>query len=435
MSSDLSASNPSKHDSDESDSVDLQNLEKLTVSVLRTELELRGLSKTGRKADLIRRLQTAIDEFDDMNIEDEDAFNSEDEAQFGRFFLKSEDGSANDQDVDASADGGGVGGKGSRSERGPQSATGPPQSPWGSSAARLHCVSNEQYVDDVTISFLYEPHNFILLGAFFAALVYHAFPQPGMAERSTEYNIGAGLAGVSLCFVTLSAAVMPSGPFIRPHPLVWRLVLGVFCLYWLSMAFLLFQPRDDVMRYLRYLDPLRLPMEEPPNRFELAADPNAVCDFTYANIVGNIDIFCMGHFGGWVVKALVIRSSTVCWLCSIMWELTEVLFVKLLPNFAECWWDQLIFDVLVCNGLGIAVGTSLCTYFEGKTYSWEGIRSIKGAKGKAKRALLQFTPASWTVMIWDPLKSVKRYAALVGFVLNLMALELNTFFLKVGPLF
>ncbi|KAG7207560.1 hypothetical protein KM043_009185 [Ampulex compressa] len=36
-----------------------------------------------------------------------------------------------------------------------------------------------------------------------------------------------------------------------------------------------------------------------------------------------------------------------------MWEVTEIAFAHLLPNFVECWWDALILDVLVCNGLGI----------------------------------------------------------------------------------
>lgn len=32
--------------------------------------------------------------------------------------------------------------------------------------------------------------------------------------------------------------------------------------------------------------------------------------------------------------------------------MTEMVFAHLLPNFLECWWDALILDVLVCNGLG-----------------------------------------------------------------------------------
>jgi hypothetical protein len=41
-------------------------------------------------------------------------------------------------------------------------------------------------------------------------------------------------------------------------------------------------------------------------------------------------------------------------------------------------------------------------YLEAKHYSWAGIADIPGLKGKARRALLQFTPESWTVVDWEP---------------------------------
>ena len=33
-----------------------------------------------------------------------------------------------------------------------------------------------------------------------------------------------------------------------------------------------------------------------------------------------------------------------------------MVFGHLLPNFYECWWDNMILDVLLCNGLGIFTG-------------------------------------------------------------------------------
>ena len=37
---------------------------------------------------------------------------------------------------------------------------------------------------------------------------------------------------------------------------------------------------------------------------------------------------------------------------SILFELIEFTFDNWLPNFAECWWDHLLLDVLGCNLLG-----------------------------------------------------------------------------------
>lgn len=72
--------------------------------------------------------------------------------------------------------------------------------------------------------------------------------------------------------------------------------------------------------------------------------------------------------------------------------LSKVAFSHILPNFNECWWDSLILDILVCNGLGIQCGMWLCRWLEMRDYQWDSIRNIPSARGKLKRAFLQFTP-------------------------------------------
>ncbi len=58
----------------------------------------------------------------------------------------------------------------------------------------------------------------------------------------------AGLAVASAFFLIISALSFPNGPFIRPHPILWRMVFGLSVLYLLMVQFLiqqvsLFQPR------------------------------------------------------------------------------------------------------------------------------------------------------------------------------------------------
>ena len=60
----------------------------------------------------------------------------------------------------------------------------------------------------------------------------------------------------------------------------------------------------------------------------------------------------------------------ICWVISIQWELIEILFQHMLPNFAECWWDQWVLDVLLSNALGIYLGCKLAKYLEMKEYRW-----------------------------------------------------------------
>lgn len=53
------------------------------------------------------------------------------------------------------------------------------------------------------------------------------------------------------------------GPFIRPHPAFWRVVLGVNLLYELALVFLLFQDLDSARHMLTILDPsLGVPLPE-----------------------------------------------------------------------------------------------------------------------------------------------------------------------------
>lgn len=52
----------------------------------------------------------------------------------------------------------------------------------------------------------------------------------------------------------------------------------------------------------------------------------------------------------------------------------QLFFMHLLPNFAECWWDQLILDILLCNGGGIWLGMTVCRFLEMRTYHWASIK-------------------------------------------------------------
>ena len=53
------------------------------------------------------------------------------------------------------------------------------------------------------------------------------------------------------------------GPFIRPHPAFWRIVLGINLIYELTMVFLLFQDLDTARGYMVLLDSnLGVPLEE-----------------------------------------------------------------------------------------------------------------------------------------------------------------------------
>jgi phosphatidylserine synthase 2 len=214
------------------------------------------------------------------------------------------------------------------------------------------------------------------------------------------------------------------GIFIRPHPVFWRLVLGISVLYQMGLVLVLFQTKSDARFLLTFLDDkLNVPLRE-----RSYADN---CDLNLDTLKNQVfDEFVLAHVLGWFGKSIIIRDYWFCWILSVMFEVMEYSLQHQLPNFAECWWDHWILDVLVCNWLGIWAGMKTCEYLEMKTYSWRGIYDIPTYRGKIKRTVQQFTPHSWTRFEWAPTDSLFRYGMVIFMLAMFLLAELNSFYLK-----
>ncbi|KAL5274395.1 PTDSS1 family protein [Megaselia abdita] len=228
-------------------------------------------------------------------------------------------------------------------------------------------------------------------------------------------------------FLIVSVLAFPNGPFTRPHPAVWRILFGCSVLYLLALQFLMFQNYKTIMNIFYWLDPKLQNFH-----INLEKEYGANCsDISFERVWSHVDVFAWGHFLGWAFKAVLIRHLGILWCISVMWEITEMAFAHLLPNFLECWWDAFILDVLVCNGLGIWVGLKIVKILEMREYKWASIRNISTTSGKLKRAVLQFTPESWIAVRWlDPNSTYMRFIAVCQLVIFWQVTELNTFFLK-----
>lgn len=291
---------------------------------------------------------------------------------------------------------------------------------------KLHFrMINEQQVEDICLDFFYKPHTITLLTFTVLSLMYFAFTRD---DEDLDGNLRVGVLVVVSFFLVISVLAFPNGPFTRPHPAIWRMVFGLSVLYFLFLVFLIFLNWEQVKTLMYWLDPnLRFAKRE-ADIMEYAVNCTVI---TWERMLSHLDIFAFGHFAGWAMKALLIRSYGLCWTISITWELTELFFMHLLPNFAECWWDQLILDILLCNGGGIWLGMTVCRFLEMRTYQWASIKEIHSTTGKIKRVVLQFTPASWTFVRWfDPKSSFQRLAGIYLFMILWQLTELNTFFLK-----
>lgn len=118
------------------------------------------------------------------------------------------------------------------------------------------------------------------------------------------------VSGIYACigaFLTFSLIQFRDGPFVRPHPAFWRIVLGLNLLYELALVFLLFQDLPNARRMMAMLDPnLGVPLPEK----SYAED----CTFNSENLWNTVDIFCLAHALGWFGKALVLRDYWFCWV-------------------------------------------------------------------------------------------------------------------------
>lgn len=283
---------------------------------------------------------------------------------------------------------------------------------------------NERPVDDISLDFFYKPHTITLLTVSIVVLLYFAFTRD---DAQLEQNIWSGICCVAFFFLIISVLAFPNGPFTRPHPAVWRIVFGLSVLYLMGLLFLLFQNYANIKSIMYWFYP-ELRNFSIDSEKEYAVNCS---DVSLERLWSHVDVFAFGHFFGWAMKAMLVRHYGICWTISVTWEITEVAFAHLLPNFKECWWDALILDVLLCNGFGIFFGMLICNKLEMRSYKWESIKDIQTTTGKIRRAALQFTPASWTHVRWmDPNCTYMRFLAVTELVIFWQVTELNTFFLK-----
>ncbi|GAB67116.1 phosphatidyl serine syntase [Plasmodium cynomolgi strain B] len=144
---------------------------------------------------------------------------------------------------------------------------------------------------------------------------------------------------------------------------------------------------------------------------------------SFDNVLDKFDVFVIAHLGGWFIKALAIRNFFVLNLNSVLFELIELKFQHILPNFYECWWDHVILDVLGCNLVGILTAFLFMKWLNMPLFPWKVPDKFKpNKKGiifpSVDRLLRKvFTNSSSLVL-------------LVFFSLMTNLIDLNLFFLK-----
>ncbi|XP_028080563.1 CDP-diacylglycerol--serine O-phosphatidyltransferase 1 [Camellia sinensis] len=296
---------------------------------------------------------------------------------------------------------------------------------------------------DPWTAWAYKPRtiSLLLVGACFLIWASGALDPENSSSGDIITSVKRGVWAMIAVFLAYCLLQAPSTILIRPHPAIWRLVHGMAVIYLVALTFLLFQNRDDARQFMKFLHP-DLGVELPERSY--GADCRIYVPENPTNRFKNVydtlfDEFVPAHIFGWWGKAIMIRNQPLLWVLSIGFELMELTFRHMLPNFNECWWDSIILDILICNWFGetldaaqlyIYEGMHTVRYFDGKTYEWVGISRQPNIMGKVKRTLSQFTPAQWDKDEWHPLLGPWRFIQVLTLCIVFLTVELNTFFLK-----
>ncbi len=289
--------------------------------------------------------------------------------------------------------------------------------------------TRDKVFDDETMTFFWRAHTGTVLAFLICCLFYVAIVEE--ASEDGAFNARRGFLAALFFWVTLGMTIMPDGPFVRPHPAIWRLAFAVSIVYELLLIFILFQTPHDARQLLKYVDErLGEPIPEKDYGGNCKLYDDEVEANPYHNLIDKIDVFIFAHLFGYFCKTLVFRDWWLVTVISVMFEFLEYSLEHQLPNFSECWWDHWILDVIVCNGGGTVIGLYTLRYLSIKTYDWRGLWNIPTYRGKIKRIMAQFSPHSWIEFTWNPLSSFERWMAVCGIVLLFLITELNTFYLK-----
>ena len=95
------------------------------------------------------------------------------------------------------------------------------------------------YDDPSYVSFFWKAHTASVLIFLFGCLIYIGVIEEPPTDP--EYNSRRGLFAALFFWVVAGITIMPDGPFLRPHPAIWRAAFAVSIVYELLLIYLLFQ--------------------------------------------------------------------------------------------------------------------------------------------------------------------------------------------------
>mmetsp|Transcript_32639 Transcript_32639/g.56731 ORF Transcript_32639/g.56731 Transcript_32639/m.56731 type:complete len:376 (+) Transcript_32639:3042-4169(+) len=190
-----------------------------------------------------------------------------------------------------------------------------------------------------------------------------------------EHNIKAGLLAVCLVFIAQSSIKPYHSPFSALKERWKRVAARISLLYIGFLVFLIFQHPKHARAMFAFIDPSL--NKELPTHYEYY---DRDCEFTASNMYKLSDHYVLAHFVNWMLAAFIIRDYALLHIWQVLDEVIELSLKNIRPNFAECWWDSLILDVLLANTIGIYIGMKILQLFGYRIYDWFGKKDTKSWK-------------------------------------------------------
>ena len=125
----------------------------------------------------------------------------------------------------------------------------------------------------------------------------------------------------------------------------------VFLLYILFLIVLLFNNPKDGLTIINTLFP-NYAQKQPP-KFMVKTKS---CEFKPTELLRDIDEYFFCHLFGWLLMSLFTKDVKIIFLLGLFDEVFEFTFRELIPLFGECWFDQIIYDMLITNITGLLIG-------------------------------------------------------------------------------
>ncbi|KAL4456162.1 hypothetical protein ABPG74_014123 [Tetrahymena malaccensis] len=280
---------------------------------------------------------------------------------------------------------------------------------------------------------LYHQHTVLQLIMFlimlFVAAFYYTKPQ---GEDSLLPNAKMGIIFAMISIVIYCMIYLPNTIIQRPHPSLWRMLQALGMCWLTVVVFSLFFNRDDIQTFLKsFVDPaLGQPLQDKnfSEDCDIYTPGNPKGDFY--NLTDKLDVFFVAHFIGWLVKMFICRDFKLCMIQSILFEFLEITFRHWLPNFYECWWDSIIFDIILCNSGGIITGWWLMQKFNMKEYKWSLSETGQKKKSYWKNVKELFITPNLEKHEWKVFSSSFRFASVVYYMIFMNLVDLSFFFNK-----